>query len=323
MAFLQIKSRIYRILKIIILLEGNHKKWRAKDIADVMGISVRTFYRDKKIIERLNIPIYFDKELNTYDILDTFKFKPPKLSKGEAISLLLAGKAFDKRNFPYMGELETALAKIINSFPESIKNVIQKYEDTIIFESSPEVDLYDYKEIIRKISTTINECRTIKIVYYSLSSNKTSKRKIDPYNIFYKNGAAYLVGNCHSRKSIRLFRIDRIKEFEVTHEHFSIPENYSLSDYTGNVWGVERGEDFSVKIKFSGFAAHYVQEYKWHDTQMIQEIDEDTIIYSVTTGSREEIKSWILGFGSDAEVLEPDDLREEVKEEIGEILKKY
>ena len=267
------QNRVFRILKIITLLEGNHRKWNAKDISGILAISERTFHRDRKIIESLNIPIYFNKELNTYDILDTFQFKPPKLSKEEAIALLLIGQVFEKINFPYFAELETAISKIMNSLPESIKNVLTEFNNTIKFESNPKVNLSKHRDTIKKISIAINECSAISIIYYSLSRDETSKREVDPYSIFYKNGAAYLVGYCHMRDDIRLFRIDRIKENEILSRKFTRPQEYTLKSYVGNIWGVERGKEINVKIKFSGFAAKYVQEYNWHDTQQIDKID--------------------------------------------------
>ena len=53
------------------------------------------------------------------------------------------------------------------------------------------------------------------------------------------------------------------------------------------------------------------------------EIDDDEIIFHLTTGSRTEMKSWVLSYGKEVEVLEPVDFREEIKNEIDEMKQIY
>ncbi len=317
------KTRIFRILKLITLLEGRHKKWSASDLAKFFGISLRTFHRDRELMEELKIPIYFDKELDSYNIMDTFRFTPPELTKDEGLALLLVGRASQEDNFPYQQELETGLAKILNSLPDSIRQVLEGIEDKISFQRDQGVDLSGYQEQIKEIEKAINRCNTIKINYYSLSSNKSRERKVDPYSITFKKGAGYLVGYCYLHHEIRLFRIDRIDDFEVLKRTFNRPEDYSLMKYFNNVWGVERGKEVQIELLISGFAAKYIKEYNWHSSQEIEELDDERIIFKVETGSLEEIKKWILGFGKDILVLEPESLKEEIMKEIEEMQENY
>lgn len=315
------KRKIFRILKIITLLESGHKKWTARKIADFFDVSVRTFHRDRELMEEIGVPIYYNDKLKTYDILDTFKFDPPSINREEALALLLACKFFKEENFHYQKELETILAKIRNSLPKTVKQVLTGLEKKITFQHSPSVNIS--KQKIIELENTIDSLNTIKMKYYSMSNDQDTVRKVDPYNLYFKKGAGYLIGYCHLRKEIRLFRIDRIKKLDVLDNTFVWPEDYSLENYLGNVWGVERGEDIRIKLLFSGFAAKYVQEYKWHSSQQIEDLNEDQIIFRVKTGSIEEIKNWILGFGSEVKVLEPEELKLEIKEEIEEMSKKY
>jgi predicted DNA-binding transcriptional regulator YafY len=124
----------------------------------------------------------------------------------------------------------------------------------------------------------------------------------------------------------RIFRIDRIQELNLTAETYKLPDEFSLAEELDNAWGVEQGkEEMEVKVKFTGRAARFVPEYHWSDKQEIENISENEIIFKVKTSSREEIKKWILGYGAEAEVLQPEDLREEMQHEIeknaGKLLK--
>jgi len=317
-------NRIFRIIKTIMLLNEPYKHWEAKDFAEYFEISERTFHRDKKIMEELGVPIYYDNHLKEYKILDNFRFKAPNLDHKETEAVLLAAKEYQNRSFPMKKELESGLAKVYNSLPEFLKNSMGSYIKNYEIISDPFVELEEHQQKFDKLKKAINEEKKIQVNYYSMSSDQTTERKLDPYNLFFNNGAPYLYAFCHLRDGKRIFRIDRIKELKITVENFKLPADFSLTEELDNAWGVEQGkEEMEVEVRFSGRAARFVPEYHWSDKQEIKELGENEIIFRVKTSSREEIKKWILGYSSEAEVLKPADLRKEMKEEIEEMLENY
>lgn len=317
-------NRIFRIIKTIMLLNEPYKHWEAKDFANYFDVSERTFHRDKKIMEELGVPIYYDNHLKEYKILDNFRFKSPNLDQKETEAVLMAAKEYQNRSFPMKKELESGLAKVYNSLPEFLKNSMGSYIKNYEIISDPFVDLEEHQQKFEVLKKAINNENKILINYYSMSSDQTTERKLDPYNLFFNNGAPYLYAFCHLRAEKRIFRIDRIKEIKLTAEEFVLPSDFSLADELNNAWGVEQGkEEMEVEVKFIGRAARFVPEYHWSDQQEIEEIGENQIIFKVKTGSREEIKKWVLGYGSEAEVLRPSDLREEMKAELEEMIKNY
>ncbi|ADQ14925.1 helix-turn-helix transcriptional regulator [Halanaerobium hydrogeniformans] len=317
-------NRIFRIIKMIMLLNEPYKHWEAKDFADYFNISERTFHWDKRVMEELGVPIYYDNHLKEYKILDNFRFKAPNLDQKETEAVLLAAKEYQNRSFPMKKELESGLAKVYNSLPEFLKNSMSGYIKNYEIISEPFVELEEYQQKFELLKKAMNEEKKIIIDYYSMSSDRTTQRKLDPYNLFFNNGAPYLYAFCHLRDEKRMFRIDRIKKLQLTEEKFELPDNFSLSDELQNSWGVEQGKkEMEVKIKFSGKTARFVPEYRWNDQQEIEEISENEIIFNVKTTSREEIKKWVLGYGSEAEVLSPQDLRAEIQQEIEKMLENY
>ncbi|RAK07902.1 putative DNA-binding transcriptional regulator YafY [Halanaerobium saccharolyticum] len=294
-------NRIFRIIKTIMLLNEPYKHWKAKDFANYFDISERTFHRDKKIMEELGVPIYYDNNLKEYKILDNFRFKAPNLDQKETEAVLLAAKEYQNRSFPMKKELESGLAKVYNSLPEFLKNSMVSYIKNYEIISDPFVDLEEHQQKFEQLKKAINNENRILVNYYSMSSDQTTERKLDPYNLFFNNGAPYLYAFCHLRNENRIFRIDRIKDIKVTAEDFVLPDGFSLAEELDNAWGVEQGkEELEVEVKFSGRAARFVPEYHWSDKQEIEEIKGNEIIFKVKTSSREEIKQWILGYGAEA-----------------------
>lgn len=317
------KSRVYRLLEMIVLLFSKNKKWRVRELADHFGVSTTTIYRDFEIMEEMRIPIYED-ENHTYSIMEDFYFRPPDLNRDEALALLLAGQAFQGEFFPYREALNSAIAKIINSLPVSTKSVIDNLGTHISFRHGAFVDLSKSKETIQDIERAIAKKETLLITYYSLSSDQVSQRKIDPYCFVYRNGACYLIAYCHTRDEIRLFRVDRIKEVDKTGETFEIQQGFSKDKYLKNVWGIERNdEEKRVVLIFNGKAARLVREMEWHPTQEIRDLPDGKIRFEITTGSMEEIKSWVLGFGAEVEVDRPAELKDAVISEIEKMKKTY
>ena len=148
--------------------------------------------------------------------------------------------------------------------------------------------------------------------YYTLSRDEFRRRLLDPYHLIYKSGAWYLIAFCHWRQKIKTFRVDRIQSIEETDIMFEIPEHFSLKEYLKNSWQITRGDEIQVKVRFFPPAARYVKEMKWLPTQEIKKEVNGNIIFTANVGGIIEIKRWILGYGSQAEVLEPKSLRNEI-----------
>ena len=88
-------------------------------------------------------------------------------------------------------------------------------------------------------------------------------------------------------------------------------------------FGIVRGdEEFTAVIKFSGWQGSYEKEKSWPDTVRIEKID-DGYLFTVTTCGGYWLKRWVMSLGTDAELLEPEFLRDEIKAELAEMLSCY
>lgn len=81
-------------------------------------------------------------------------------------------------------------------------------------------------------------------------------------------------------------------------------------------FGVFQGKPIQVKIRFSAQAAGYVQEKKWHESQTLTNSPDGSVVLDMEVAGIREVKLWIMGWGAQAEVLAPDTLKKEIKQEI-------
>ena len=117
--------------------------------------------------------------------------------------------------------------------------------------------------------------------------------------------------------------MDRIKSYTVTDESFEMSEDFKLEDYLQTAFRVMRGKTEKVTFRVNPGAAHVVRERIWHPTQELREIQGGGIEISVEVPINYEIISWIMGFGSAAEVIEPESLRKQIMQEFDSAARQY
>ncbi len=83
------------------------------------------------------------------------------------------------------------------------------------------------------------------------------------------------------------------------------------------------GAPFEVLVKFVPSAATYVAERQWSVNQKIEICEDGSLLLRAQVANEPECLSWLLGFGTGAELLEPAWLREHLAAELGEMLTKY
>lgn len=318
-------EKTWRLIKLISLLEGKHAQYTRQRLTDILDISESSFYRYRETLEEAGIPIVYDQKTKRYKIREDYYMTPPELTPSEALALVVGGNSIlNNRELPYSKEMNLAIAKIMAVLPERTKSLLSSLGDKINFNLRSLVDYGEYGEIFTTLNEAIKEELNVHIKYYTFFRDDVTERTVSPYVMHFNDGTLYLVAYCHWREEIRMFRVDRIQEIELTDNSFRYPEDFSIEEYLETAWKVERGEEEKVvEIEFSGRAARWVKEHRWHPTQELKELKGDKVLMKVITGSMHELKTWVLGFGAEAEVIKPESLRKAVVEEVKGMYQEY
>ncbi|MFH1480927.1 MAG: WYL domain-containing protein [Pseudomonadota bacterium] len=223
----------------------------------------------------------------------------------------------------FYDSLESLFYKVKTTLPpESIK-YLKNVEQTLHLGMKPYKDYGKFKEILNRVNDVAINRKSIEIVYYTMSRKKETRRRVDPYRIWFFNGTFYLIGLCHMRNEVRIFSLDRIKMLHQTKETFEVPEDFSLEKFMGPSFGVYQGEPVHIKVWFHPDVAGYIKEKIWHESQQIHPQDDGSIIFDAEVAGTDEIRFWIMTWGSKAAVLEPEFLRQEIRTEAEMIAKRY
>lgn len=293
-------------------------------MASLLEVSRRTVYRYLCILQDdFGVPLAFSRERGGYFFTSSWNFPFPELSEGELLSLFILVSVLKQfENTPLEESLEV-LRKKLEKFlpspsgitPDSLRMMLSPFVSVL----QPRVSI---SENFRKVFEAIQKRRRVRITYHSLSSGERKVREVEPYHLYNFEGVWYFCGFCLQRQAIRDFALDRMEDIVVLPECFVIPPDFDPHVYLSQAFRMFRGEICRVVVRFDAYQARWIRERIWHPTQKITELEDGGLLFEVE-GNREEIKRWVMGYGTHAEIIEPSSLREEVKEEIQKMYAQY
>ena len=173
----------------------------------------------------------------------------------------------------------------------------------------------------RKINKAISEKRKILILYGDVYKNM-KERFVDPYEIIGFKGSTYLVGHCHLRGEVRIFKLSRIESVKYTDCTFETNDTYDLPKIMASTLGIHIGMQINVKLKIKSPFDVIVSEKKWVNQQSITRIDEKLVLFEGIMSDDEETITWLLSLKDCVEIIEPTSLKERYLETLKKIYKK-
>jgi proteasome accessory factor B len=157
----------------------------------------------------------------------------------------------------------------------------------------------------------------------TVDAQKRGAFQLDPYTLLVYKKGLYLAGWSDAHQAIRTFALDGFKDVEwLKGNKFEYPADYQPEKLYEGAFGLIRGEPVKVKIRFSEKVARYVRRRRWHPTQRVRNVAGGVELTMEVRGTT-EIVSWVLGFGQEAEIVEPAELREAVRGELTRALASY
>lgn len=294
-------NRLFKILYYV-LEKG---KVTANELAEKYEVSIRTIYRDIDVLSSAGIPIYATQgKGGGIEIADDFVLKKSFLSENEQEQILIALKGLELTNKEYENELLTKLTALFKT-----KNTNWIEVDFTNWQRSK-----SYDELFKDIKSAIINKNIVRFIYFS-SNKKETSRKVKPIRLLFKGWDWYVYAFCLSRNDLRYFKLSRIKEFEI------LPNTFE-DDFDSIVLKkeMEYEETVFVKVKFDRKMAFRVYD----EVSSAIEEDEDGNLYAtVELPNDYNLYNYIFSYGDAAEVLEPKEIRDKIKNTINIMAKKY
>ena len=290
------------------------------ELADILETNPRNIPEYKKELEKAGY--YIETIPGRYGgyVLNKRKLFPSVTLEDNEKKALLEGYDYLLSRNDFMGtkELAKAMGKIAASIPPP-----NSQQNTLIANRFPLAmpqEEIEYRYGI--ISASIANKRVLEIEYTSLD-NSTTKRRLNPYKLYMYNNAWFVLGLDGKSGEVRYFKLNRIKSLVETSERFRIPLTYNERDYLDEYGMKNNGEWYPIKLKLTANYALLAKERIYGKNQTVEAVDKNTTILSVEMQNKDEIVSFVLGFRDQCEVIEPEWLRNNLKELSYEINQRY
>lgn len=276
----------------------------APELAKRFEVSRRTINRDIEDICRAGIPLVTTQGYGGgISIADGYKVDHALLTQEELQMLFSGLKGLDSvSERPY----STRLA-------EKLSGKTIDIEDTMVIDLASHYQMSLTRKIVA-IRDAIQNKQYISFRYYYEKGE--SNRTIEPYKLIFKWSAWYVWGCCLQRQDFRLFKLNRLWNLETGTDNF-VPRELpplELDQYFSE-------NRIHLKALFEKDQKYrLIEEY---GPDCFQSSPEDSLLFERDFVSYSNMREWVLSFGSQVEVLEPEQLRADLRQQAEKILDKY
>lgn len=209
-------SRAERLLDLVQLLRRHRRPVSGRRLADELGVSIRTLYRDIVTLQGQGAPIEGEPGLG-YVLKPGFMLPPLMFGEDEIEALLLGSRwVADRADGPLALAARDAMAKIVAVLPPDLT---RRVDDAVLLlgpgrkiAAGDAIDLALVRRAIR------SERRAQ--IAYGDGQGRTSERIIWPLALSFFDHARVLVAWCELRQDFRHFRADRILRFAPLEERY-------------------------------------------------------------------------------------------------------
>lgn len=312
-----------RLITLIFLLQ-NQPNQKASELAEKLGVSLRTVHRYFGMLNEMGIPIYSERgPYGGFSLVRGYKMPPLVFTLEEAVSVVLGtGMVEELWGDLYREAARGALAKLENLLPEEQAREVAWARSSLVATGMNRADLKALTPVLEKLRRAIREHRSANMNYQSQNSQvpHPSQRGLDPYALVHRWGWWYVIGFCHVHKKVRTFRVDRISDITLTDKTFNPLEDFDLQTYMKSEFQTQPQVTACLRFE-TEFAGLVSENYSYWERVETKQDGSVEVTFSAPT--LEWAASTALAYGPAVEVLEPTELRTMVTEWIEAAAQKY
>ena len=249
------------------------------------------------------ISVLLEGDKITIDFADHFR-KPTRLTLREALALKIAVESLPRG----AGEVEEAAQEVGASIDRLLRRDSGGDAKAAETEGKGAGRRAEQRDRLGRIRRARERKRPLDITYFSVSSGKSTTRRVRPLALVDERGNNYLVAFDEPSGEVRSFRVDRVSELHEPKDapSFTPPADFDLAAFAKR--GISPRGGFPLRIRFDATIARFARD----DYEGIAKVDElpgGDVVVELTAGSVPWAVGRALVYGELAELLEPADAR--------------
>lgn len=291
------------------------------DAAGDLGCTRRTIFRDLRVLQNACFPIYDDRAADgprtVWRVSEGFKQKLPlRLTLDELAALLMSEALLAPAGASLLGpSVAAAFDRIRGVLSRDALALLARMREAVGVRALGAKLQQPAAELLPAIHAALAERRTLRVRYHTFGRDEDTERELDPYHLTYYDGGLYLVAHCHLRHDVRVFAVERFQAVQPTRRRFEAPAGFDVRAFLDRALGIVQGELVTVRVAFAPALARYVRDRLWHPSQRMRDLPDGRLEMTLRVADTPELRRWLLGYGVQAEVLEPASIREALRAE--------
>src|SRR5216684_1680361 len=281
-------------------------------------VSEKTPADDMQAVSEAGVPI-IGIQRKGYLLARGYFLPPLRFTTEEALILALGsdfmGHTFDDQ---YRTAAEAAYRKIDAVLPDTLRQEVSYLSTNISFFAANPLD-EKQREYLCQLRSALAERRTVHFHYTKkkATSSEATLREVDPYSLARLANDWLLMGYCHLRQDLRVFRLGRIDNLKLLERQFQRP-----ADFKPDWIAASEEREVVVTALFDQEVAHWVQESRPFSVVAAEHTPEGLRL-SLRVRDERDIFQWLLSWGKQVRVLSPESLRALMRQEIAHMAEKY
>ena len=240
---------LHRVLTALELLQA-HASLSGAELAVRIGVERRTVRRYIVELEKLGVPIRTTRGRDGhYALMPGFKLPPLMFTNDETLALSVGLRVARELGLSDMTPaVASAQAKLDRVMPKSLTRKIGDLNAVVTLDLS-RPHAVSGSEFFAEITKCASAAQRV-LMTYCAADGSTSQREVDVYGVGYLYGAWYVAGYCHLRRSLRSFRLDRVRAISALPKSYAMPKAFDVLKYLReSIAALERTHAIVVRFK--------------------------------------------------------------------------
>jgi predicted DNA-binding transcriptional regulator YafY len=301
-------ARALRLIRLSTAVKSN-PHIPLPELLQSLGISRSQFYKDKLALSRLGFEFRYSRSERAYKVLQDAFVPAGDLTLGERLALVLCVRQMASLDQAVGSEALSGVRKLVAQSSQAEREVLLE----ALEEAAPAKGYGCDPKVFSLLQMALSEHSRVLIRHDSVREGRVKDWLLDPCALFFRKRALYLDAWCVDLREYRTFRANRIREVHLMPVLVPPRPDYSFSERHAGAFSAFSGRgERRVRVRFGRRTAPFIRESLWHPSQVIEDLSDGGLILQVEVSEPREVAWWALQWGEDAEVLEPEELREEL-----------
>lgn len=258
-----------------------------------------------------------------------FKLMSVNLNEEHLVALGFVETFLEEFKFmPIFNEFSDAVDKVLDGL-EITKRFNSDYRSVNKFIQIDKSPYYKGKDTLSDLIKIISDQDICQIEYQKFGADTSKAYTIHPYLLKEFKNLWYLIGYVEEYQQVRTFAIDRVTNYKAIKERYDFipPEdiNFNADNFFKYCYGITTlsGQPEKVVLSFTPIQGQYIKTQPIHSSMKIIEDNEQACVVELQLVNNFELRNWILGFGSSVKVIEPQALKDSIREQLMEAANLY